>query len=136
MVKNIYCSCKGSRLHSQNRHGGSQSSKTQISGGYNLLFWLSWAPVLVKVFIPVYNIIAKKETGEERVYSAYTLLHGCSSPNEVRTGSQAGQEAGADVEAMEGCYWLASPGLLSVLSNKTQYYQPRDDTTHNGSSYH
>jgi hypothetical protein len=37
---------------------------------------------------------------------------------EVRTGTQAGQEAGADAEAMEGCSllagfpWLAQPALL------------------------
>jgi hypothetical protein len=37
---------------------------------------------------------------------------------EVRTGTQAGQEAGADAEAMEGysllaCFpWLAHPALL------------------------
>jgi hypothetical protein len=29
-------------------------------------------------------------------------------------------------------YWLASPGLLSLLSYRTQDYQPRDGTTHNG----
>ena len=28
-------------------------------------------------------------------------------------------------------YWLASPGLFSLLSYRTQNYQPRDDTTHN-----
>jgi hypothetical protein len=49
----------------------------------------------------------------------------CSLPKEVRTGTQAGQEAGADAEAMEGCYWLASPVLLSLLSYRTQDYQPR-----------
>jgi hypothetical protein len=31
-------------------------------------------------------------------------------------------------------YWLASPGLLSWLSYKTQDYQPRDGTTHKGPS--
>jgi hypothetical protein len=36
-----------------------------------------------------------------------TLPHCCSSPKEVRTGTQAGQEAGADAEAMEGCSLLA-----------------------------
>jgi hypothetical protein len=44
-----------------------------------------------------------KEVGEERVYSAYTS----TSPKEVRTGTQADQEAGADAETMEGCYLLA-----------------------------
>jgi hypothetical protein len=42
-------------------------------------------------------------------------------------------EAGADAEAVEGAaYWLASPGLLSLLSYRTQGYQPRGGITHNG----
>jgi hypothetical protein len=63
------------------------------------------------------NIMTKKQVGEERVYSAYIsilllITKGC------RTGTQAGQEAGADAEAMEGCSllacftWLAQPALL------------------------
>ena len=32
-------------------------------------------------------------------------------------------------------YWLASPGLLSLLSYRTQDYQPRDGSTHNGPSH-
>jgi hypothetical protein len=76
--------------------------------------------------------MTKKQVGEERVYSAYTP-YCCLSPKEVRTGTQAGQKAGADAEAMEGCsYWLASPGLLSLLSYRTQDYQPRDGPTHKG----
>ena len=61
--------------------------------------------------------MTKKQVGEERVYLAYTstllfISKGC------RTGTQAGQEAGADAEAMEGCSllacfpWLAQPALL------------------------
>jgi hypothetical protein len=61
--------------------------------------------------------MTKKQVGEERVYSAYTsilllITKGC------RTGTQAGQEAGADAEATEGCSlpacftWLAQPALL------------------------
>jgi hypothetical protein len=59
------------------------------------------------------NIMTKKQVGEERVYSAYTSI-----PKEVRTGTQAGQEAGADAEVMEGCFllacfpWLAQPAFL------------------------
>jgi hypothetical protein len=40
---------------------------------------------------------------------------------EVRTGTQAGQKAGADAEAMDGCYllacfpWLAQPALSIFL---------------------
>jgi hypothetical protein len=37
-----------------------------------------------------------------------TLPHCCSSPKEVRTGTQADQEAGADAEVMEGCSFLPS----------------------------
>jgi hypothetical protein len=50
--------------------------------------------------------MTKKQVGEERVYSAYTstLLF---ITKEVRTGTQAGQEAGADAEAIKGCYLLA-----------------------------
>ena len=32
-------------------------------------------------------------------------------------------------------YWLASFGLLSLLSSRTQDSQPRDGTTHNGPSH-
>jgi hypothetical protein len=64
-----------------------------------------------------------------------TLPHCCSSPKEVRTGTQAGQDAGADAEAMEEYYWLASPALLTLLSYRTQDYHPKDGTTHNGPSH-
>jgi hypothetical protein len=63
------------------------------------------------------NIMTKKQVGEERVYSAYTSIL-LFITKEVRTGTQAGQEAGADAEAMEGCSllacltWLAQPAFL------------------------
>ena len=50
--------------------------------------------------------MTKKQVGEERVYSAYTSIL-LLITMEVRTGTQAGQEAGADAEAMEGCSLLA-----------------------------
>jgi hypothetical protein len=61
--------------------------------------------------------MTKKQVTEERVYSAYisTLLF---IPKEVRTGTQASQETGADAEAMEGCclldcfHWLAQLAFL------------------------
>jgi hypothetical protein len=61
--------------------------------------------------------MTKKQIGEERVYLAYTSIL-LFITKEVRTGTQAGQEAGADAEAMEGysllaCFpWLAQPALL------------------------
>ena len=43
--------------------------------------------------------------------------------------------AGADAEAMEGC-WLQTcfpmDGLLGLLSYRTQNHQPRNGTTHSG----
>jgi hypothetical protein len=58
--------------------------------------------------------MTKKQVGEERVYSAYTstLLF----TTKERTGIQAGQEAGADAEAMEGCYLLACFPWLAQLA--------------------
>jgi hypothetical protein len=61
--------------------------------------------------------MTKKQVGEERVYSAYTSML-LFITKEVRTGTQAGQEAGADAEAMEGrslltcLLWIAQPALL------------------------
>jgi hypothetical protein len=63
------------------------------------------------------NIMTKQQVGEERVYSAYTSIL-LFITKEVRTGTQAGQGAGDDAEAMEGCSllaclpWLAQPALL------------------------
>jgi hypothetical protein len=76
--------------------------------------------------------MTKKQVGEERVYSAYssTLLF---ITKKVRTGTQAGQEAEADAEAMEGCYLLACFSWLAVFSLiEPRNYQPRDGTTHKG----
>jgi hypothetical protein len=61
--------------------------------------------------------MTKKQVGEERVYLAYTSIL-LFITKEVRTGTQAGQKAGADAEAMEGCSllscfpWLAQTALL------------------------
>jgi hypothetical protein len=61
--------------------------------------------------------MTKKQVWEERVYFAYTSIL-LFITEEVRTGTQAGQEAGADAEAIERCSllaffsWLAQPALL------------------------
>ena len=89
--------------------------------------------VLVRVSVPARNIMTKEQV-REKGFIQLTLPHCCSSAEEVRTGTQAAQEAGADAEAMEGCYLLACfPWLAQLLSYRTQVYQPRDGTTHNGS---
>ena len=50
-----------------------------------------------------------------------TLPHCCSSSKEFRTGTQAGQEAGADSEAMEGCSVLA--GFVCQLDTGWSYHK-------------
>jgi hypothetical protein len=89
--------------------------------------------VLVRVSIPAQNIMTKKQVEEKRVYLAYTfhiaVHHQWKSELEKKQvrKQELMQRPWRDVS-----YWLASPGLLSLLSYRTQHYQPRDGTTHNG----
>jgi hypothetical protein len=67
--------------------------------------------------------MTKKQVGEERVYSTYTFIL-LFITKEVRIGTQAGQKAGADAEAIEGCSLLAFLLLLdcsacSIIEPKT-----------------
>jgi hypothetical protein len=61
------------------------------------------------------NIMTKKHLGRKG-FIQLTLPYCCSSPKEVRTGTQAGQEAGAEAEAMEGCSLLACFPWLTHLA--------------------
>jgi hypothetical protein len=78
--------------------------------------------------------MTKKQVGEERVYSAYTfhtaVHHQRKSGRELKPVRKQRliQRPWRDVT-----YWLASPGF-SLLSHRTQNYQPRDGTTQNGPS--
>jgi hypothetical protein len=70
----------------------------------------------------------QEAVGEERIYSAYTstlLL----SPKKVRTGTQAGQEAGADAEAMERCFLLACSAcsLIEPRLPAQRWHHPQGD---------
>jgi hypothetical protein len=58
--------------------------------------------------------MTNKQSGEERVYLAYTST--TMFITKVRTGPQAGQEAGADAEAMQGCSLLACFPWLAQLA--------------------
>jgi hypothetical protein len=71
--------------------------------------------VLVRVSIPVQTSGPRSKLGRKE-FIQLTLPHSCSSPKEVRTGTQAGQEAGADEEAMEGCFLLACFPWLAQLA--------------------
>jgi hypothetical protein len=80
--------------------------------------------------MPGQNIMTKKQVGEERVYSAYTsILLFMKSGLELKhvRKQKLMQKPWRDV-----LYWLTSPGFLSLLSYRTQDYQPRDGTTHSG----
>jgi hypothetical protein len=82
--------------------------------------------------------MTKKQVGEERVYSAYTstllfIIKGCQDRNSHRVGTwrqELIQRPWRDV-----AYWLASPGLLSLLYYRTENQQPRDGNTYNGPSH-
>jgi hypothetical protein len=70
----------------------------------------------------------KKQVGEERVYSAYTsILLFITKGNQdwnshrVRTWRQELMQRPLGGAAC----WLASPGLLNLLSYRTQNHQPR-----------
>ena len=87
--------------------------------------------VLVRVSIPAQNIMNKKQVGEERVYSPYT-----STLLFITKGSQNWNSHRVETRRQElmqkpwrdAAYWLASPGLLRLLSYRTQELQPRDGT--------
>ena len=82
--------------------------------------------VLVRVSIPAQNIITKKQIRERGwVYSA------CISYIAVHHQRKSGLEL-KQVREQRPTYWPASSALLSLLLYRTQEYQPRDGTTHNG----
>jgi hypothetical protein len=66
--------------------------------------------------------MTKKQVGEERVYSAYTFY--------ITKGSQDWNQELMQRPWRDVTYWLASSDLISLLSYRTQDYQPRDGTTH------
>ena len=74
--------------------------------------------------------MTKKQVGEERVYPAYTSIL-LFITKEGRTGTQAGQEAGADAEAMEGCSLLACFSWLAQLEPQTQALEKHPNSLSN-----
>jgi hypothetical protein len=77
--------------------------------------------------------MTKKQVGKERVYSAYTFHIAVDHQRmlglelkQVRK-QELVQRPWRDVTS-----WLASPGLLSLLSYRSQDYQPRDGPTNKG----
>jgi hypothetical protein len=90
------------------------------------------------VSIPAQNNMTKKQVEEEKVYSAYTsillfITKGSQDRNSHRAGTWRRELRQRPRRSV--AYWFASPGLLSLLSYRSQDYQPRDGTTHNGPSH-
>ena len=77
--------------------------------------------------------MTKKQVGEERVYSAYNSILLFLSPR--KSGLKLKQVRKQELmqrPCRDVTYWLASPGLLSLLSYRIQDYQARDGPTHKG----
>jgi hypothetical protein len=80
--------------------------------------------ILVRVSIPGQNI-TKKQVGEERVYSVYssTLLF-ISKGSQDWNSKQVRKQELMQRPWRDVPYWLASPGLLSLLSYRTKTTSP------------
>jgi hypothetical protein len=79
--------------------------------------------------------MTKKQVGEERIYSAYTFS--IAVHHQRKSGLELKQVRNQELIQRpwrDVTYWLASPGLLRLLSYRTQDYQPRDGTIHKGTS--
>ena len=78
--------------------------------------------------------MTKKEVGEESLFNLHVHIAVChrrKSGQKLKRGRNL--EARADAEAMEECCLLdCFPGLLNLLSHRTQDHQPRDGSTHSG----
>ena len=77
--------------------------------------------------------MTKVQVGEERVYSAY--IYHIAVNHQRMSGLELKQVRKQELmqrQWRDALYWFASPGLLSLLSYRTQDYQPRDGPTHKG----
>jgi hypothetical protein len=71
------------------------------------------------------NIMTKKQVGEERVYSAYTFH--IAVHHQRKSGLELKQVRKQELMQRPWrnvLYWLASPGLLSLLSYRTKTTTP------------
>jgi hypothetical protein len=76
--------------------------------------------------------MTKKQVGGKGVYSACTFH--ITVHHQRQSGLKLKQVRKQELMQRpwkDAAYWFASPGLLSLLSYRTQDYQPRVGTTHN-----
>jgi hypothetical protein len=86
---------------------------------------------MVRVCVPAQNIMTKKLFQEESVYSAYTstlLFITKRNPNRNSHGAGNWRQELMQRSQRGVIYWLASPGLIILLSYRIENYQPRDGT--------
>ena len=74
----------------------------------------------------------KKQLGRKG-FIQLTLPYCCSSPRQSELElKQVRKQELMHRPWRDALYWLASPGLLSLLSYRTQDYQPRNGIIHKG----
>jgi hypothetical protein len=87
---------------------------------------------LVRVSIPAQTSRPRSKLGRKG-FIWLTLPYCCSSPR--KSGLEIKQVRKQELMQRpwrDVLYWLASPALLSLLSYRTQDYQPKDGPTHKG----
>jgi hypothetical protein len=75
--------------------------------------------------------MTKKQVGEEKFSLQFHIAVHRQRKSELELKQVREQEL-IQRPWRDVTYWLAFPGLLGLLSYRTQDYQPRDGTTHNG----
>jgi hypothetical protein len=104
-----HCHLKAALAALGTGHKGT-SDLSHWEGGKASGFLLRTAPVLVRVSIPAQTSWPRSKFGRKGLIQL-TLPHCCSSPKEVRAGTQAGQGAGADGRGHGG---MLLTGLLPL----------------------
>jgi hypothetical protein len=90
---------------------------------------------LSRGFYSCTDIMTKKQAGEERVYSAcISILPFITKGSQDWNSTQGRKQELMQRPWRDAAYWIASPGLLRLLSYRTQDHQPMHGTTHKGPS--
>jgi hypothetical protein len=98
----------------------------------NIYTMRAYGTCLSQNFYSCTNIMTRSKLGRKG-FIQFTLPHCCSSPRKsVLELKQVRKQELIQKPRRDVLYWLASPGLLSLLSYRTQDYQPKDGPTHKG----
>jgi hypothetical protein len=100
-----------------------------------IYIWPGWDTVLVRVLFLHKHHDQEASRGGKGLFSLHfhTAVH-----HQRKSGLELKQVRKQELMQRpwrDVTYWLASSGLLSLLSYRTQDYQPRDGTTPNGPSF-